>query len=186
MPGLTPTGDRHRVCPASRRPGTCLCVRRAADMLRACYRHEAIALTVHPLVQMLILTSALLQTGTNLVADVFTCEQISGPNPEMEQQMEQERLAILEHPVVRSISDVILDRSKGGRRGFRVSLWCQTARQNGHGECDCGGLRQGVPVCVSTTRTTLLACLQDLHKQVLLGHGSKCITACKALEAQRS
>jgi hypothetical protein len=27
--------------------------------------------------------------------------------------------------------------------------------------------------------------LQDLHKQVLLGHGSKCITACKALEAQR-
>ena len=69
--------------------------------------------------------------------------------------MEQERLAILEHPVVRSISDV--DRSKGGRPGFRVSLWCQTARQNGHGECDCGGLRQGVPVCVSTTRTTLLA-----------------------------
>jgi len=40
-------------------------------------------------------------------------------------------------------------------------------------------------VCVSTTRATLLACLQDLHKQVLLGHGSKCITACKALEGQR-
>jgi len=139
---------------------------------------------VHPWVQMLILTSAMLQTGeTNLVAHVFTCKQMSGTNPEMEQQMEQERLAILEHPVVRSISDV--DRSKGGRPGFRVSLWCQTARQNGHGECDCGGLRQGVPVCVSTTRTTLLACLQDLHKQVLLGHGSKCITACKALEAQR-
>ena len=152
-------------------------------MLRACYRHTANALTVHPRVQMLILTSALLQTGTNLVADVFTCEQMTGTNPEMEQQMEQERLAILEHPVVRSISDV--DRSKGGRPGFRVSLWCQSARQNGHGECDCGGLRQGVPVCVSTTRTTLLACLQDLHKQVLLGHGSKCITACKALEAQR-
>ena len=101
-------------------------------MLRACYRHAANALTVHPRVQMLILTSALLQTGTNLVAHVFTCEQMSGTNPEMEQQMEQERLAILEHPVVRSISDV--DRSKGGRPGFRVSLWCQTARQNGHGE----------------------------------------------------
>jgi hypothetical protein len=27
--------------------------------------------------------------------------------------------------------------------------------------------------------------LQDLHKQVLGGHGSKCIAACKALEAQR-
>jgi hypothetical protein len=97
--------------------------------------------------------------------------------------MEQERLAILNHPVVRSISDV--DCSKGGRPVFRVILWCQSARQNGHGECDCGGLRQGVPVCVYTTRATLLACLQDLHNQVLLGHGSKCITACKALEAQR-
>ena len=74
-------------------------------MLRACYRHTAHALTVHPLVQMFILTSALLQTGT-------TCEQMSGTNPEMKQQMEQERLAILEHPVVRSISDVNLDRSK--------------------------------------------------------------------------
>ena len=83
-------------------------------MLRACYRQAANALTVHPRVQMLILTSALLQTGTNLVADVFTCEQMTGTNPEMEQQMEQERLAILEHPVVRSISDV--DRSKGEQR----------------------------------------------------------------------
>ena len=45
---------------------------------------------------------------------------MSGTNPEMEEQMEQERLVILEHPVVRSISDV--DCSKGGRPGFRVSL----------------------------------------------------------------
>ena len=67
-------------------------------MLRACYRHAANALTVHPRVEMLILTSALLQTGeTNLVVHVFTCEQMSGTNPKMEQQMEQERLAILEH-----------------------------------------------------------------------------------------
>ena len=55
-------------------------------MLRACYRHAANALTVHPRVQMLILTSALLQTGTNLVADVFTCKQMSGTNQEMEEQ----------------------------------------------------------------------------------------------------
>jgi hypothetical protein len=74
-----------------------LCVRRAAGMLRACYRHVANALTVHPRVQMLILTSALLQTGTNLVDDVFTCDQMSGTNQEMEDQMEQERLTILEH-----------------------------------------------------------------------------------------
>ena len=137
-------------------------------MLRACYRHAANALTVHPRVQMLILTSALLQTGT-------TCEKISGTNPEMEQQMQEERLAILEHPVVSGISDVL--HSRGKRPGFRVSLRCQTAQQNGHGVCDCGGLRQGVPVCVSKTRATLLACLQNLHNQVLRQHGPNCIAA---------
>ena len=68
-------------------------------MLRACYRHAANALTVHPRVQMLILTSALLQTGT-------TCEKMSGTNEEMEQQMQEERLAILQHPVISGISDV--------------------------------------------------------------------------------
>ena len=145
-------------------------------MLRACYRHAANALTVHPRVQMLILTSALLQTGT-------TCEKISGTNPEMEQPMQEERLAILEHPVVSGISDVLL--SRGQRPGFRVSLRCQTAQQNGHGVCDCGGLRQGLPVYVSKTRATLLACLQDLHNQVLRQHGPNCIAACKALAAQR-
>lgn len=145
-------------------------------MLRACYRHAANALTVHPRVQMLILTSALLQTGT-------TCEKISGTNPEMEQPMQEERLAILEHPVVSGISDVLL--SRGQRHGFRVSLRCQTAQQNGHGVCDCGGLRQGLPVYVSKTRATLLACLQDLHNQVLRQHGPNCIAACKALAAQR-
>jgi len=91
------------------------------------------------------------QTGT-------TCEKISRTNPEMEQPMQEERLAILEHPVVSGISDVLL--SRGQRHGFRVSLRCQTAQQNGHGVCDCGGLRQGVPVRVSKTRATLLACLQ--------------------------
>jgi hypothetical protein len=48
---------------------------------------------------MLILTSALLQTGT-------TCEKMSGTNEEMEQQMQEERLAILQHPVISGISDV--------------------------------------------------------------------------------
>ena len=159
-----PHDDRGTCDSAADRQGagaqrTCLCVRRAAGMLRACYRHAANALTVHPRVQMLILTSALLQTGT-------TCEKISGTNPEMEQPMQEERLAILEHPVVSGISDVLL--SRGQRPGFRVSLRCQTAQQNGHGECDCGGLRQGVPVCVSSKRTTLLLCLQVQRTTLLL------------------
>ena len=97
--------------------------------------------------------------------------------------MQEERRAILEHPVVSGISDFF--HSSGSRPGFRVSLRCQTAQQNGHGECDCGGLRQGVPVCVSSKRTTLLLCLQDLHKQVLNQHGPNCNAACTALAAQR-
>ena len=118
-------------------------------MLQACCKcfdcHAANALTVHPRVQMLILTSALLQTGT-------TCEKISGTNPEMEQPMQEERLAILEHPVVSGISDVLLSRGHGP--GFRVSLRCQTAQQNGHGVCDCGGLRQGLPCLQNTSHIT--------------------------------
>ena len=114
---------------------------------------------------MLILTFALLQTGT-------TCEEISGTNLEMEQRMEQERLAILEHPVVSGIADVY--DSNGARPGFRVRLRCHTARNYGDlacGDLECGGLGRGVPVCVSKTRITLLECLQDLHKQVLRQHG---------------
>ena len=148
-------------------------------MLRACYRHAANALTVHPRVQMLILTSALLQTGT-------TCEETSGTNLEMAQRMEQERLAILEHPVVSGIADVY--DSNGARPGYRVRLRCHTARNYGDlacGDLECGGLGQGVPVRVSQTRTTLLECLQEMHNQVLRQHGPKCIAACKALAAQR-
>jgi hypothetical protein len=40
-------------------------------------------------------------------------------------------------------------------------------------------------VYVSKTRATLLACLQDLHNQVLRQHGPNCIAACKVLAAQR-
>ena len=43
-------------------------------MLQACGN----ALTVHLRVQMLILTSALLQTGTNLVAHVFNTSELRG------------------------------------------------------------------------------------------------------------
>ena len=98
-------------------------------MLRACYRHVANALTVHPRVQMLILTSALLQTGT-------TCEKISGTNPEMEQPLQEERLAILEHPVVSGISDVL--HSRGKRPGFRVSLQWRSSSQGEEMASPCG------------------------------------------------
>ena len=148
-------------------------------MLRAYYRHASNALTVHPRVQMLILTFALLQTGT-------TCEKTSGTNLEMEQRMEQERLAILEHPVVSGIADVY--DSNGARPGYRVRLRCHTAQNYGDlacGDLECGGLGQGVPVRISQKRTTLLECLQDLHKQVLDQHGPNCNAACKALAAQR-
>ena len=129
---------------------------------------------------MLILTFALLQTGT-------TCEKTSGTNLEMAQRMEQERLAILEHPVVSGIADVY--DSNGARPGYRVRLRCHTARNYGDlacGDLECGGLGQGVPVRVSQTRITLLECLQEMHNQVLRQHGAKCIAACKALAAQRN
>ena len=114
--------------------------------------------------------------------DRSRCE-MSGTDEEMEQQMKKERLAILQHPVVSGIADYL--HSSGGRHGFRVNLWCQTAQNHGHGDCECGGWRQGAPVRVSQTRTTLLECLQEMHNQVLRQHGPKCIAACKALAAQR-
>jgi len=67
--------------------------------------------------------------------------------------------------------------------GFRVNQRCHAARQ--HGRCECGGLKQGVPVYVSSTRTTLLECLQEVHNQVLRQHGRQCVAASKALQAER-
>jgi len=95
-------------------------------MLPGC-EHAASTLTVHPRVQMLLLTrpSALLQTGT-------TREWMCGENiddgavrPRMEQEMEQERRNILELPVVSGISDMV----NGKGCGFGVNLpYCSTAR----------------------------------------------------------
>ena len=93
--------------------------------------------------------------------------------------MEQERFAILQLPVVCGISDMV----NGKGRGFRVNLRCHAASQHGTGEC--GGLKRGVPVYVSNTRTTLLECLKEVHNQVLRVHGPKCIAASKALQAER-
>ena len=121
----------------------------------------------------------LLQTGT-------TSEWMCGENTDdvairsrMEQEMEQERRDILELPVVSGISDMV----NGKGRGFRVNLRCHTARQ--HGTCESGGLKLGVPEYVSSTRTTLLECLQEVHNQVLRQHGPKCVAASKVLHAER-
>jgi len=104
------------------RERVCVC-----DELQSCCKHAASSLTVHPRVQMLLLTrpSALLQTGT-------TREWMCGENiddgavrPRMEQEMEQERRNILELPVVSGISDMV----NGKRCGFGVNLpYCSTAR----------------------------------------------------------
>jgi len=151
------------------------------DELQSCCEHAASALTVHPRMQTLLLTrpSALFQTGT-------TSEWMCGENTDdgavrsrMEQEMEQERRDILELPVVSGMSDMV----NGKGCGFRVNLRCHTARQ--HGTCECGGLKRGVPVYVSSTRTTLLECLQEVHNQVLRQHGPQCVAASKALQAER-
>ena len=42
------------------------------------------------------------------------------------------------------------------------------------------------PVCISKTRTTLLACLQQLHQQSMDHHGEKCVAAAQATDAVSS
>ena len=106
------------------RERVCVC-----DELQSCCKHAASSLTVHPRVQMLLLTrpSALLQTGT-------TSKWMCGEN--MEQQMQQERRAML-LLVVSGISDA----ANGERCGFRFNLRCHIAQE--HGKCECGGLKTG-------------------------------------------
>ena len=135
----------------------CVC-----EELQSCCEHAASALTVHPRVQTLFLTRlfALLQTGT-------TSEWMCGENTE--QQIQQERRTILELPVVSGISDV----THGKRCGFRVNLRCHVAQE--HGNCECCGLKRRVPVLVSSTRTTLLECLQEVlqkKKKIRIFHFS--------------
>ena len=96
---------------------------------------------------------------------------MNGCAENIEQLMQQERRAILELPFVSGISDA----AHGEKGGFRVNLRCHTAQ--GHGNCECGGLKQRVPVLVSSTRTTLLECLQEVHNQVLQQHSPQCVAA---------
>jgi len=97
----------------------------------------------------------------------------------IEQQMQQEKRVILELPFVSEISEAV----HGKRGGFRVNLRCHTAQE--HRNCECGGLKQGVSVLVSSTRITLLECLQEVHNQGLRQHGPQCVTTSKALQSER-
>ena len=75
-------------------------------------------------------------------------------------------------PVV-SLLSLLTIRSQSG---FRVTLKCYDS---------CGEKRCG-PVCISKTRTTLLACLQQLHQQIMDHHGEECVAAAEAADAVSS
>ena len=141
----------------------CVC-----DELQSCCKHAASAVTVHPRVQTLLLTrpSVLLQAET-------TSEWMCGEN--IEQQMQQERRAILKLPFVSGISDA----SHGKRGGFCVNLRCHNAQE--HRNCECGGLKQGVPVLVSSNelrfssvcrRSTIRFCVRTARN--VLQHPKHC------------
>ena len=66
-------------------------------------------------------------------------------------------------PVVTVLSP--LDASSKDKPGYHVELRCLSCQE--YGSC---GQRQAGPVRIINTRTTLLACLQELHKQIVDGH----------------
>jgi len=70
-------------------------------------------------------------------------------------------------PVVSSLS--LLTK----KSGFCVTLRCYESC----GEKMCG------PVCISKTCTTLLACLQQFHQQIMDHHGEKCFATAQAADA---
>jgi len=72
-----------------------------------------------------------------------------------------------------------LAASSKNKPGYRVGLRCFSCQE--YGSC---GQQQVGPVRITNTRTTLLACLQELHKQIVDGHGARCIDA--ALAAEKS
>ena len=85
--------------------------------------------------------------------------------------MQQERRAILELPFVSGISDA----AHGKRGGFRINT------DQEHENYECGGLKQGEPVLISSTRTTLLQCLQEVHNQVLRQHSPQCVVVFQSI-----
>ena len=66
-------------------------------------------------------------------------------------------------PVVTVLSP--LAASSKNKPGFRVGLRCFLCQE--YGSC---GQQEAGPVRITNTCTTLLACLQELHKQIVDGH----------------
>jgi len=78
-------------------------------------------------------------------------------------------------PVVTVLSPLAV--SSKNKPWFRVGLRCFSCQEN----ASCGQQQAG-PVRITNTRTTLLACLQELHKQMVDGHGACCVDAARAAD----
>jgi len=78
-------------------------------------------------------------------------------------------------PVVTVLSP--LAASSKNKPGYRVGLRCFSCQE--YGSC---GQQQAGPVRITNTRTTLLACLQELHKQIVDDHGARCVDATPAAD----
>ena len=85
----------------------------------------------------------------------------------------QEQVRLIQAlPVVRTLSQ--LPGTAKTRAGFQAFLWCHAGRE--HGGC---GKKMEAAVQLTSTRTTLLACLQELHAHLLTRH-TGCLAAAEA------
>ena len=91
-------------------------------------------------------------------------------------QMEEEVRVIEALPAVRELLQ--LPASSNVKTGYQAMLWCHAGRE--HGGC---GKRLEPPVFVTQSRTTLLACLQELRKRLGQRHGGDCVAAAEAARA---
>ena len=78
-------------------------------------------------------------------------------------------------PVVTILSP--LAASSKNKPRFRVGFRCFSCQE--YGSCE---QQQAGPVRITNTRTTLLACLQELHKQIVDGHGACCVDASRVAD----
>jgi len=62
--------------------------------------------------------------------------------------------------------------------GFQATL--KFSMSHPHGSC---GKAQEAPVLLTQSRTTLLACLEELHHQIEQRHGSECVKAVQACKS---
>lgn len=91
-------------------------------------------------------------------------------------QMEQEMRDIEALPAVRQLLQLSAGKTTGA--GFQVTLRCFAGRE--HGGC---GKKSEPPVLLTNSRTTLLACLQELRMRLEKRHGGACVAAAEAARA---